>query len=70
MLRQLKHRQQRFGDFQDLHVQIDMLLDFRNSIATEPDMLSPVAGLNTLISNLFEEKSRVRDNLLFLGNIG
>lgn len=66
-LRLLKHRQQRFGDFQDLHVQIDMLLAFRESIATEPDMLAPVAGLNMLISNLAEEKNRVRDEILTLG---
>ncbi|WP_300493691.1 CHAD domain-containing protein [Marinobacter sp.] len=70
MLRQLKHRQQRFGDFQDLHVQIDMLSDFRDSIATEPDMLAPVAGLNTLIANLAEEKNRRRDDILTLGGIG
>ena len=70
MLRQLKHRQQRFGDFQDLHVQIDMLSDFRDSTATEPDMLAPVAGLNTLIANLAEEKNRRRDDILTLGGIG
>lgn len=68
-LRPLKHRQQRFGDFQDLHVQIDMLLAFRNSIATEPDMLAPVAGLNTLISDLAVEKHRVRADILTLGGI-
>ncbi|MDF0750812.1 CHAD domain-containing protein [Marinobacter sp. 71-i] len=69
MLRPLKHRQQRFGDFQDLHVQIEMLLAFRDSIATEPDMLEPVAGLNDLISSLAEEKTRVREDLLALGGI-
>lgn len=69
MLRQLKHRQQRFGDFQDLHVQIDMLTTFRNSIATEPDMLEPVAGLNDLIAGLAAEKASVRDDILTLGGI-
>jgi phosphohistidine phosphatase len=70
MLRLLKHRQQRLGDFQDLHVQIDMLQAYRNSIATEPDMLAPVAGLNTLISDLTEAKTCVRDDILTLGGIG
>ena len=58
MLRQLKHRQQRFGDFQDLHVQIDMLTSFRNGIATEPEALRAVgweqtaAGLRKLRDEL------------------
>ncbi|MBL3558632.1 MULTISPECIES: CHAD domain-containing protein [Marinobacter] len=69
MLRQLKHRQQRFGDFQDLHVQIDMLTTFRNGIATEPDMLEPVAGLNDLIAGLAAEKASMRDKILTLGGI-
>ncbi len=69
MLRQLKHRQQRFGDFQDLHVQIEMLTTFRNSIAPEPDMLEPVAGLNNLIAGLASEKASVRDDILALGGI-
>ncbi len=69
MLRQLKHRQQRFGSFQDLHVQIDMLTTFRNSIATEPDMFEPVAGLNNLIADLVSEKTSVRDEILTLGGI-
>lgn len=69
MLRQLKHRQQRFGEFQDLHVQIDSLTTFRNSIATEPDMLEPVAGLNDLIASLATEKTGVRDEILTLGGI-
>ncbi len=69
MLRQLKHRQQRFGDFQDLHVQIDMLTTFRNGIATEPDMLEPVAGLNELTASLAAEKTSVRDGILTLGGI-
>ena len=68
-LGRLKQRQQRFGDFQDLHVQIDLLLAFRDGIATEPDMLAPVAGLNTLIAELTEEKKRVRDEILTLGAI-
>ena len=70
MLRQFKHRQQRFGDFQDLHVQIEMLTRFRDSIATEPDMLGPVAGLNDLIMELADEKARVRNDILILGGIG
>lgn len=69
MLRQLKHRQQRFGDFQDLHVQIELLTTFCNSIATEPDMLAPVAGLNNLIASLASEKASVRDEILTLGGI-
>jgi len=69
LLRQLKQRQQRFGDFQDLHVQIDMLSCFRDSIATEPDMLEPVAGLNNLIAELAIAKARQRDNLLTLGGL-
>lgn len=68
-LRLLKDRQKRFGDFQDLHVQIVMLLRFRDSIATEPDMLAPVAGLNTLISSLAAEKNRARNEILTLGAI-
>lgn len=69
MLEQLKHRQQRFGDFQDLHVQADMLAMFRDSIAEEPDMLEPVAGLNNLIAGLEAEKANVRDEILTLGGI-
>ncbi|MEP1216928.1 MAG: CHAD domain-containing protein [Marinobacter sp.] len=69
MLRQLKHRQQRFGDFQDLHVQIEMLATFCNSIATEPDMRVSVAGLNNLISSLASEKACVRNEILTLGGI-
>ncbi len=69
LLKQLKHRQQRFGDFQDLHVQIDMLTVFRNSIAAEPDMLEPVAGLNDLIAGLVSEKASLRDKILTLGGI-
>lgn len=69
MLRELKRRQQRFGDFQDLHVQIAMLTWFRNGIATEPDMLEPVAGLNDLIAGLAAEKTSVRDEILTLGGI-
>lgn len=69
MLRQLKHRQQRFGDFQDLHVQIEMLTAFRASIAPEPDMLVSVAGLNNLIAGLASEKASVRNEILTLGGI-
>ncbi|MCL7942438.1 CHAD domain-containing protein [Marinobacter sp. ATCH36] len=69
MLRQLKYRQQRFGDFQDLHVQISLLTGFRDSIATEPDMLESVAGLNSLIGRLESDKSGVRDDILNLGDI-
>lgn len=69
MLRQLKYRQQKFGDFQDLHVQLSMLARFRDSIATEPDMLESVAGLNSLIQDLESEKSSVRDEILTIGGI-
>lgn len=69
MLNQLKQRQQRFGDFQDLHVQIDMLTMFRDSVATEPDMFEPVAGLNNLMAGLESEKASVRDEILTLGGI-
>lgn len=69
LLKQLKHRQQRFGDFQDLHVQIEMLQGFRDSIATEPGMMEPVAGLNDLIAGLNAEKSGVRDEILTFGDI-
>ncbi|MDL0431819.1 CHAD domain-containing protein [Marinobacter sp. TBZ242] len=69
MLRQLKQRQQRFGDFQDLHVQIEMLTTFRDGIATEPDMFEPVAGLNDLIAGLASEKAGVRNDILTLGGI-
>ncbi|KPQ00227.1 CHAD domain-containing protein [Marinobacter sp. HL-58] len=69
MLKELKRYQQRFGDFQDLHVQIDMLQAFRDSISTEPGMLESVAGLNNLIASLGAEKTSVRDEILTFGDL-
>ncbi|MFN2359964.1 MAG: CHAD domain-containing protein [Marinobacter sp.] len=69
MLKELRRHQQRFGDFQDLHVQIDMLQAFRDSISTEPGMLVFVAGLNNLITSLGAEKSSVRDEILTFGDL-
>lgn len=69
LLAELKHRQQRFGDFQDLYVQISMLSGFRDTLDSEPQMMESVAGLNTLISGLVAEKERVRGEILTLGEI-
>jgi phosphohistidine phosphatase len=69
MLEQLKHRQHRFGDFQDLHVQIDMLLAFRDRISAEPGMLESVAGLNNLTASLNAEKNGVRKEILTFGDL-
>ncbi len=64
--KQLKHRQQRFGKFQDLYVQINFLLAFRDGLATESDMREPPAGLNNLIDGLAAEKQDVLDDILAL----
>ena len=68
-LRQLKKRQQRFGDFQDLHMQIDQLMALRETITQEVGRQIPPEGLDQLITELVSEKTAARDDILDFGEI-
>ncbi len=69
LVKQIKHRQQRFGKFQDLYVQLNMLLAFRDSIAAESDIRKPPAGLNDLMDRLAAEKQDMLNEILAQGEL-
>lgn len=70
MRKELKVRQQLFGTFQDLHVQIELLTGFQsNSAAAHPAHGQPAANLARLIATLEVRKTAIRNRILTLGDI-
>ena len=63
-LKVLKARQQLYGQFQDLHVQIELLEQFRK---TAPEVLP--AALSGIIETLGERKADARKQILTLGGL-
>ncbi|MBW7472119.1 CHAD domain-containing protein [Marinobacter sp. F4218] len=63
-LKVLKERQKHYGRFQDLHVQIQLLEQFRSNA---PDILP--AALRTLEVRLEQQKADVRNQILALGGL-
>lgn len=70
MLGELKQRQQLFGTFQDLHVQIELLTGFQSSSEAGQSTLSGATGaLTQLMATLETQKTYVRNRILALGHI-
>tara|TARA_B100002003_G_scaffold34324_1_gene29612 strand:+ start:1292 stop:2644 length:1353 start_codon:yes stop_codon:yes gene_type:complete len=63
-LKTLKARQQLYGNFQDLHVQIELLEQFRKAA---PEVLP--AALNGIVETLEERKAHARKQILILGGL-
>ncbi|MGB1949265.1 MAG: CHAD domain-containing protein [Marinobacter sp.] len=63
-LKSLKARQQLYGRFQDLHVQIELLQSIRD---TSPQ--HPIAGLGRIIDTLEARKADTRHQILALGGL-
>jgi len=61
-LRELKQRQELYGRFQDLHVQIELVREFRSSGAS-----GIPRSLQTLENNLEQSKTGIREQILTLG---
>lgn len=65
-IKDLKRWQQRLGDFQDLHVQLELLEQFQN---TESCNDTGNGTINTLTKSLKREKAKLRNKILTLGEI-
>ncbi|MBW0148449.1 CHAD domain-containing protein [Marinobacter arenosus] len=63
-LKVLRERQKHYGHFQDLHVQIQLLEQFRSDA---PDILP--AALRNLETGLEQQKAEVRNQILALGGL-
>lgn len=70
MRKELKERQQLFGTFQDLHIQIELLTGFQSGpAAAHAAHGKPAAALARLIATLEERKTATRHQILTLGDI-
>ncbi|AZT82441.1 CHAD domain-containing protein [Marinobacter sp. NP-4(2019)] len=65
-IKDLKRWQQCLGDFQDLHVQLELLEQFQN---TESCIDTGSGTINTLTNSLKRKKAKLRNKILTLGKI-
>lgn len=69
LLKQLKHRQKKFGKFQDLYVQINLLQSFQEGSAAKPWIAKQRTALKEFMQKLAAEKKSALNAILALDGI-